>query len=297
MFIDGIAIVRLAAIGAAGYIVLSLLAWAVFRAIVGNSKPGNVRQDAMDRVAARVRKRRPKDPGAVGRHLLRRMDYDRRGARAFLYAWAISRHAVSVAELEDMLVGLLRHTSAAQDFLATVLADTSVETTRLYFRLLSEPDARLRGIALAVLSRGQLVGAEYRPLLRGLVSGSRGRERIQALEALLRSYPEMPSEEEIHGYLSDGDWQVRAIVAREARRWRSSEIVTLLTQLVADPSWWVRNSAAESLAAMGEIGRHALTRVAVGDDRYAADMARQVLAAVDDAAVTETSGIHTRAMP
>lgn len=55
-----------------------------------------------------------------------------------------------------------------------------------------------------------------------------------------------------------------------------------------DTNWWVRFRAGLALAAMGSMGRDALTEALSNDDRYARDMAMLVIG-LSEASVAELS--------
>lgn len=77
--------------------------------------------------------------------------------------------------------------------------------------------------------------------------------------------------------LGDGDWRVRAQAARAIGALRLPVAIPILRRTATDRSWWVRFRSALALALMGAPGRAVLNDLAAGDDRYAAEMARQVL--------------------
>lgn len=72
--------------------------------------------------------------------------------------------------------------------------------------------------------------------------------------------------------LSDPDWRVRAVAARNG--WLCSlDLVDLLAERVTDANYYVRLNAAASLARMGTPGRAALHALRESDDRFARDVA------------------------
>ncbi|MDQ2891298.1 MAG: HEAT repeat domain-containing protein, partial [Gemmatimonadota bacterium] len=88
--------------------------------------------------------------------------------------------------------------------------------------------------------------------------------------------------------LRDPDWRVRAQAARGLAGVTDSRTIDELARALADPNWWVRFRAGLALAATGEKGRTALTRMLAQSDRYARDMAMLVIG-LSDASVTELS--------
>jgi hypothetical protein len=78
------------------------------------------------------------------------------------------------------------------------------------------------------------------------------------------------------------DWRVRVQAAKLLGRVGEAQDAELLKQLLADREWWVRYRAAGSLARLPSLPREELISIADGaEDRYAADMIRQVLAEVE----------------
>lgn len=78
--------------------------------------------------------------------------------------------------------------------------------------------------------------------------------------------------------LSDPQDVVRTQAARAARLLPGSDASRALVALLADPSWWVRLAAGETLATLGPPGTAALTDAARHhSDRFARQMAAQVL--------------------
>lgn len=79
--------------------------------------------------------------------------------------------------------------------------------------------------------------------------------------------------------LEDPHWAVRAQAARALGRIRAHRCEDALAARLTDPSWWVRRHAAYALAELGEPGHRTLVEVVEhSPDRYARDMAREVLA-------------------
>jgi HEAT repeat protein len=78
--------------------------------------------------------------------------------------------------------------------------------------------------------------------------------------------------------LRDATWQVRAQAAWALGRAQTPVAVYALTSRLTDEAWWVRRHAAYALAQLGEDGHTALAHaVQTSDDRYARDIAQEVL--------------------
>jgi hypothetical protein len=76
---------------------------------------------------------------------------------------------------------------------------------------------------------------------------------------------------------SDEDASVRSAAARGLGVLESVEAAPRLAGLLRDPGWEVRRQAGLALRALGAAGRMYLRRALTDRDRFAADMARQVL--------------------
>ena len=77
--------------------------------------------------------------------------------------------------------------------------------------------------------------------------------------------------------LSDDDAKVRAAAASALGRMHYWQAATLLAERLRDQRWNVRREAGLALRALGAAGTLFLRRALKGDDRFAADMAEQVL--------------------
>jgi HEAT repeat protein len=81
----------------------------------------------------------------------------------------------------------------------------------------------------------------------------------------------------LHALFEDPDAEVRAAAATAAAATRALEFVAPLGRLLSDPSWIVRREAGVALDALGPAGSVMLRAQLFADDRFARDMARQVL--------------------
>lgn len=88
--------------------------------------------------------------------------------------------------------------------------------------------------------------------------------------------------------LRDPDWRVRAQAARGLSTINDERTAQELARALTDANWWVRFRAGLALAAMGELGRAALTDALSNADRYARDMAMLVIG-LSEASVAELS--------
>lgn len=77
--------------------------------------------------------------------------------------------------------------------------------------------------------------------------------------------------------LADDDSRVRAAAAHALGRMQHWRAASLLAERLRDPVWRVRRAAGLGLRTLGAPGALFLRRATNGDDRFAADMAQQVL--------------------
>jgi HEAT repeat protein len=92
----------------------------------------------------------------------------------------------------------------------------------------------------------------------------------------------LDSAQTLAGLLDDDDPDVRAAAAMAVCGLQRVELASALGRMLADSAWVVRRTAALALAELGPPGSVVLRAHLFDDDRYARDMARQVL----DAAAT-----------
>jgi HEAT repeat protein len=114
------------------------------------------------------------------------------------------------------------------------------------------------------------------PALRAMLQADEVEERISAARAL-GTAGTRSSARDLEQTLDAPEWQVRAQAARSLGLLGVESAVPALGRCLHDQAWWVRFAAAESLAELGESGRDELRRAVDGDDRYAADRAREAL--------------------
>jgi hypothetical protein len=276
VYIDGQSIIRLVTMGGGFYLAALLLVWSIHRWATRSrrAEPGELR--AVQHIAARARARGLN--ADVASVMLGRMTRDLWGSRLFLHAWAVAQYAVTAAELESMVVHVTLHRRHSHDFLAILLEQSRIDTSQLVADLLIEPDVRLRAVALAMLSRAPRVSPDLRPVLEKLFAVTEGTDRTRALEAILRTYSEeVPPETLLKAAGDHPNPAMRVVLAHELSRWPCQISEACLERLLCDPNWWVRREAAQALLNMGEPGIITLRGILFGKDRYAADMAQQVL--------------------
>lgn len=181
------------------------------------------------------------------------------GAAAF--ALALQRQRLPAGVVEEVLL----------------LVDDAAAAVALH--LLHGPEATPASIraGLEVVGRLKLVG--FLEEAAGFLAHGDPEVRSAALRALARiSFVPEEAAGTVVDLTTDPEAFVRVNACRAARLVRGPEAIGALWERLADPSWWVRRAAAESLAAMGPEGAGELARAArEHPDRYGRDMAAQVL--------------------
>ncbi len=94
---------------------------------------------------------------------------------------------------------------------------------------------------------------------------------------LLSAIGDVSSAERLTVLLKDQDLRVRAAAAHGLGRMRHWQSGSQLAECLRDSAWQVRREAGLALRAIGAPGALLLRRALKGDDRFASDMAQQVL--------------------
>jgi HEAT repeats len=148
--------------------------------------------------------------------------------------------------------------------------------------IVSEP---LAGAALAATP-------EYAPRLIGFLETAYANVRIPTLRrilhstndtetiiAVLRIWNDPEDIESVREFSRDDRWQVRVQAVRALGRTGTQADEQLLLGALADPEWWVRYRAAQSLAGLPSVSREKLARFREGQySEYARDILAQVIA-------------------
>ncbi|MEW6731102.1 MAG: HEAT repeat domain-containing protein [Acidobacteriota bacterium] len=86
--------------------------------------------------------------------------------------------------------------------------------------------------------------------------------------------------------MADQSWEVRAVAAKALGQIGKEQAIPALIRMLTDEAWWVRHNAAHSLAQLGQLGLAALREQTEHTDRFARDIAKQVIEELQlDAAV------------
>ena len=94
---------------------------------------------------------------------------------------------------------------------------------------------------------------------------------------LLGAVADAPAAERLMQLLGDDESRVRAAAAHGLGRMQHWQAGSLLAERLRDSAWRVRRAAGLALRSIGAPGSLFLRRALKGDDRFAADMAQQVL--------------------
>lgn len=154
---------------------------------------------------------------------------------------------------------LLRMGAVAAGPLATFLERNSGSAAEAGLRVaeaLAEP--RFEQAALRLSRPADIAVRMAAAKLLGAVGGAEAADRLLEL-------------------LGDEAFQVRAAAAQSLGRLRHWQAGSALSERLSDSTWPVRRQAALALRAIGAPGVLFLRRAVKGDDRFAADMAQQVL--------------------
>lgn len=164
--------------------------------------------------------------------------------------WALAREAHLLNEVD--LAELCRH-------LLAELPEADAQAAFRYTRLLGQVACRGAGPVIAAQLRSRTEGELLAALLRALKD-----PRLVGDARLLANHP--------YGFV-----RVQAVSA--LGRMGSSQDFEVLRQRLADPEWWVRYRAAQSLVHLPGVARDGLKGLVVQEeDPFSRDMLRQVLA-------------------
>jgi HEAT repeat protein len=119
-------------------------------------------------------------------------------------------------------------------------------------------------------------GPNFRPAALRLSANEDAPVRVAAAN-LLGAIGDAASAERLAALLKDPDSQVRAAAAHGLGRMQHWPSASQLAECLRDSTWHVRRNAGFALRAIGAPGALFLRRALKGDDRFASDMAQQVL--------------------
>lgn len=116
----------------------------------------------------------------------------------------------------------------------------------------------------------------FAPAAQKLSRDEDARIRVAAAR-LLGAIGDAPAAQRLIDLLRDSESRVRAAAANALGRMQYWAAGSLLSDCLRDPAWRVRKEAGLALRAIGAPGTLYLRRALKSDDRFAADMAQQVL--------------------
>jgi len=100
--------------------------------------------------------------------------------------------------------------------------------------------------------------------------------RIKALKAI-NSFGMVSSLEPYYRFAMSEEWEERLMVSKILRLVSSDEVYAMLNTLICDRNWYVRKQAAETLKGKKDGEERLVKIVNQQEDRFAADMAKEVL--------------------
>jgi hypothetical protein len=133
-----------------------------------------------------------------------------------------------------------------------------------------------RGSSIALEVAASLPDPRYGPVIVHHASDPDPQRRAMVARAL-GSGATLESLDTLVLLLDDDDAVVRAAAASAVASLHATELVTRLGAMLSDASWMVRRAAGRALDALGPSGAVVLRAHLFDDDRYARDMARQIL--------------------
>lgn len=158
---------------------------------------------------------------------------------------------------------------------AEILADAGPRSGRVLLEQLERNALPASAAVVAIRVLGLLRTAEAAPLLQARLAHDDVEQRIASARAL-GQIAAPAAAAALCNALADPAWEVRNAAARALGAIRAPEALAPLGRTLADPVWWVRFNSAEALHRIG--GVDALCAAGLQHpDRYARDMARQVL--------------------
>jgi hypothetical protein len=133
-----------------------------------------------------------------------------------------------------------------------------------------------RGTSLALETAANLPDPRYGPVLRHH-GGDPDPVRRAMVARALGAGATLDGVETLILLMRDQEADVRAAAANAVASLVATDLVGALGRLLSDPAWNVRREAGRALDALGASGAVVLRAHLFDDDRYARDMARQIL--------------------
>ncbi len=153
----------------------------------------------------------------------------------------------------------------------------------------SASQSRIRLVAGLCRALGLTGEPAAEPMLAQVIRYGDREERLNAIRAMATCSTGQ-SGDVVLGSLCDEDAMIRVQAASSVGALAATghldalEAIPPLVAAMSDRDWWVRTNASRSLGLLGSAGRTALLSTSKGNDRYAADRAREELALLGGAA-------------
>ncbi|WP_025027824.1 HEAT repeat domain-containing protein [Caldalkalibacillus mannanilyticus] len=116
----------------------------------------------------------------------------------------------------------------------------------------------------------------FLPFLEEKIKSDDREIRLAILKAMTH-FSYIPNFQQYLYFVESDYWEERMLMARLFVQVNRSEAEPFLRQLIQDPSWWVRSQAARSLISLKNGSKLLESIISYSEDRYAIDMAREVL--------------------
>lgn len=117
---------------------------------------------------------------------------------------------------------------------------------------------------------------QFTPFLEERLQDDDLEVRIQVLKAF-NEFTMIYNIENLLPFIDSDHWQERMLIARLLEKMEREEAERYLLELMKDSSWWVRSQAARTLLSFKDGKKTLGMLIKNSDDRFAADMAEEVL--------------------
>jgi|GEM_PF-2446948 len=159
--------------------------------------------------------------------------------------------------------------------IADILRNISDSDTAFMLVHLEEVPPLLQGLFFDLF--GQAKAIQALPLLESFLKSTNSELRVKAMKAIAEIGITTKQDEILAGFQSE-NWVERMQTIRIVRACSMTIAIPHLVKTLADPEWWVRYHAAETLFSFGTAGKAKLREAAHSHpDLYARDIAEQVL--------------------
>lgn len=185
----------------------------------------------------------------------------RLGRNEVLIQFLIEHHEKLKRQAVIRIVDMLRN-----------ISDSDVDKMLAHFE---QVPPLLQGLFFNVF--GQAKAIKALPVLEVYLTSANGEQRVKAMKAIADIGITTRQDEVLNGFESE-NWVERMQTIRIVRACSMYIAIPYLVNALADPEWWVRYHAAETLYSFGTIGKERLREARLQhQDSYARDMAAQIL--------------------